>query len=325
MVTRSGSQTHPGAVEYDIHVLAFPAASPRTVQGLCDLFGVDVQSAQRVIASVPMVLRQHVPAAEAEACAQALRKLGARVLLEPPQQREPPPPPAAAYLQHTAHWPGAGRGANDNLPRPAPRAAAPDLEYDVLSALDAALDEHAGHEPMRGGAPRNLAQELALEQLEEPMESSQPRGEQSAAEASMREGRQDELDLAGGGGAHGSMELELDAGPAHARRKAADARPRKPVQHRSVERDAPSGTTQPRLPIAPTGASRAALVEHKKPAEPQAARSIPLLQLMAACGVFAAGYWTESSVIYGSASLLSVVLHGLALQQLLLGLRGLLR
>jgi hypothetical protein len=52
---------------------------------------------------------------------------------------------------------------------------------------------------------------------------------------------------------------------------------------------------------------------------------LPLLQLLGACGVFAAGYWTDHSVIYGSASLPFVLLHGLALQQLWLGLRGVLR
>jgi len=312
VATRSGSQLQPGVGEYDIHVLAFPAATPRTVQGLCELFGLDANGAQRIIRSAPSVLRQRVPVAEAEACAQALRKLGARVVLEPAQPRDPPPPPAAAFLQHTAHWGPGARGANDDLPLPAPRTAAPDLEYDVLSALDAALD---GSE-VQPAARHNPAHD-ALEEssLEEPLLSDD-------ASSLAVKGRQDELDL-GGGASRASMELELDAPPAQAKHKAADSAPRKALPLQQNERQAPPGATQPRQPVAPVGASRAALIEHRRAAEAPRSRSVPLLQLLAACGVFAAGYWVDSSILYGNASPVSVVAHGLALQQLLLGLRGL--
>ena len=319
MVTRIGSQTQPGAAEYDIHVLAFPAASPRTVQGLRELFGLDAQSAQRIVASVPTVLRQRVPAAEAEACAAALRKLGARVVLEPPQVREPPPPPAAAYLQHTANWPGPSRtaasAANDGLPRPAARIPAADLEYDVLNALEAALD--GGQAVADVPALRKLTPRLSIDQLEEPMPSLD-----SELTSSLGKGRQEELDLSGGG-AREQAPLELDGAHSPQKRRPAAMAQRRPAEPHPAEREAPTGTTQPRQPLAQTGThTRAALVERRAPEEPRS-RNLPLLQLLAACGVFALGYWLDSSVLYGSAGWVSVVLHGLGLQQLLLGLRGL--
>jgi uncharacterized protein (DUF2267 family) len=336
VVTRIGSQTHSGAAEYDIHVLAFPAASQRTVQGLRELFGLDAHSAQRIIASVPTILRQRVPAAEAEACAAALptilrqrvpaaeaeacaaalRKLGARVVLEPPQVREPPPPPAAAYLQHTANWPDANRSANDGLPRPVARNPGADLEYDVLNALEAALDG----DPPAGDVPglRKLTPRVSVEQLEEPM----PMLEDEPS-TSMGKGRQEELDLEGGGG-RDQIALELDGATQNQqnRRPAAIAQ-RRPAEPQAAERDAASGTTQPRQPLAQTGThTRAALVERRAP-EQTPSRNLPLLQLLAACGVFAVGYWLNSSVLYGSAGWVSIVRHGLGLQQLILGLRGL--
>ena len=52
-------------------------------------------------------------------------------------------------------------------------------------------------------------------------------------------------------------------------------------------------------------------------------KTLPLLQVCFALGVLAIGYWADSSVLFGSASLWSVAAHGVALYQLLLGVRGL--
>src|ERR1700712_6028380 len=82
MANPSGSRTPNAAQAFDVNVLAFPAASSRTLQGLMQLFNIDEPSAQRLIASVPLRLTQQVTEAEADACAQALRMLGARVLVE---------------------------------------------------------------------------------------------------------------------------------------------------------------------------------------------------------------------------------------------------
>jgi hypothetical protein len=71
--------------------------------------------------------------------------------------------------------------------------------------------------------------------------------------------------------------------------------------------------------------SRAALVQHAAPADETGDRSVALLQQLAAVIVVVGGAHFDSSIMYGNASVFSVVLHGLALQQLGYGLWKLVR
>jgi uncharacterized protein (DUF2267 family) len=319
------------AEAFDVRVLEFVGASMQTVQGLQQLFGIDAATAQRVIASVPGVLRRRVPAVEAERVAAALTRLGARVMLEPqagpsPEapglplpapkhvQPQPPPPPTAAYL----HRP------DKDVPRPKLRVDAADLEFDVLSALEAAFD--TGDPPPPGPAlPLPVPVPVPIPSAERPGLSPAPH----AQVATSRRMGTPELDLSEG--RHDAkLDIDLDHGRTHT--MTAQTAQSLPDQLRKRPR---SGDTLQAVsvpgkvsgePLKPKGAeapmSRAAVVE--RPA-PKAARSrtVPLLQLLAALCVGVMGYWFDSSIAFGNASPLSVIAHGLALQQLLLGIRGL--
>ncbi|HTU56826.1 MAG TPA: hypothetical protein VMF89_00305, partial [Polyangiales bacterium] len=134
MANASGPRTHAHAQVFDVKVLAFPAATPHTVQGLMQLFNIDQASAERLIADVPLLLNQQVSGAEAEACAQSLRKLGARVVVEP----------AALPTAHRARWSQPSELEEDLLPQPRAMAVANDteLEYDMLSEQDTGYVAH---------------------------------------------------------------------------------------------------------------------------------------------------------------------------------------
>jgi hypothetical protein len=71
--------------------------------------------------------------------------------------------------------------------------------------------------------------------------------------------------------------------------------------------------------------SRAAVVQRPAEAAATGRRSLALLQLLAAVVIVVLGVWLDNTIIYGNATPFSVVVHGLALQQLGLGLWKLLR
>jgi hypothetical protein len=48
------------------------------------------------------------------------------------------------------------------------------------------------------------------------------------------------------------------------------------------------------------------------------------LRMLGAVSVAAAGIWLDSSIVYGNANLLSVIMHGLAIYQFGVGARGML-
>lgn len=291
MANPSGSRTHANTQVFDVKVLAFPAASPRTVQGLMQLFNIDQASAERMIADVPLLLSQQISGAEAEACAQSLRVLGARVVVEP----------AALPTAHQARWSQPGSFEEDLLPQPRALAVANDseLEYDVLSAQEPGYAAHASiSTDLRDGVDMDLGTTEA---------------DLMATDSALRRPRQDSIDLQ-----PESMRpaLELAATARKVAQPAERPRPGKP------EAPAPAPAARPRAAEGPVSHGRAAVLQRPVQVETPT-RAVPLLQVCFALAVAAIGYWADSSVIFGSAGLWSVIAHGVALYQLILGVRGL--
>lgn len=289
MANPSGFRSNPSAEAYNVMLLAFPAATGRTLQGLMQLFGIDEMAAQRLIASVPVTLSQQIGLREAEACAQALRKLGARVSVE--------------RAATAAEWSELGAYEEDLLPQPraVPVSNDSNLEYDMLSADAVPF----GPEPSI--APASLRDPLDME-----LSLSEP--DRLAEDSAPRRQRNDDLDLQADIGAQGGGSLELDA-VAQPEHRA--AKPVETQRSRSEERQptGPQPVTRPRA-AEPAPAPAA-------PQESESTRAVALLQVGFALAVVAVGYWLDSSVIFGSAGPWSVCAHGLALYQLALGIRGL--
>lgn len=293
MANAPGSRTHANVQVFDVKVLAFPAATPHTVQGLMQLFNIDQASAERLIADVPLLLNQQVTGAEAEACAQSLRKLGARVVVEP----------AALPTAHTARWSQPASFEEDLLPQPRALTVANDteLEYDVLSEQDTGYVAHQSiSTSLRDGVDMELGND-------EP--------DLLANDTMLRRSRQESIDLQAG---PASPDLELAAPAASREKKAERARPRPQKQETPADQPA----ARPRLAEGVSPHGRAATVQHTLEAQ-KATRTLPLLQVLFAFAVAAIGHWADSSVIFGNASLWSVIAHGAALYQLILGVRGL--
>ena len=299
MANPLGSRTHASAQAYDVQVLAFPAASARTVQGLMHLFNIDQAAAERLIASVPLLLTQRVSGQEAEACAQALRKLGARVVIEV----------SAGASPAQADWSQPGELEEDLLPQPrAVPVAANDaeLEYDVLSAQEPGYAEHAS---ISTGLRDGLDMELGTTEPDHMVD-----------DVALRRPRQDAIELQAGRSHAPGLELDEPAPTRQAKTRPEPERPRQKEQPREAAQ--PVATRTRAAEGGPAPHARAAVIERTGPA-PEESRTIPLLQVCFALGVVAIGYWTDSSVIFGSASLWSVIAHGVALYQLILGVRGL--
>jgi hypothetical protein len=373
MATRHGSRKEAEPSEFDVRVLSFGADPARVVRGLCDWFGIDVVSAQRLVAGGPAVLRRGLSAEEAEHCAHLLGNLGTKVRIEPAAGSADVGPPRVRRVEP----------AND-------RSSEGHLEFDVLSALDAALEPQLSEPP-----DRDLGRELALESSEmsdlgsagddsdggefdipaaprrrEPAPPvpafgmlrdapapaapalGLPRNEfdlaaaHSATTAGVAPDRafraefdlddefhaseaaaqsSNEFDL--GHAAPGQEQLDLEIQPDYTRGASAAAPPAQERARPQSRRHEPAASPQlaARQRPQPTAAEK---VEPRptaaKPAAPNT-NSIPLLRMLIALGVAAGGHWLDSSVFYGNAGLVSVIAHGLALQQLVLGARSLLR
>jgi ribosomal protein L7/L12 len=340
-VQTRASRSAPETAAYNVRVHAFEGTPQQTLRGLRDLFGLDVARAQRLMASVPAVLRHRISAAEAEHWAQALRSIGARVVLEDAAAPSPPAPPMPPRPP-TPPWQTTQAGAR--LRQPATGAAsvgqpiahqssavAQDLEYDVLSALDAVLDQperDAASDPLRDlgrelelEAPRMHAPQPTTEAAEFALEEHRPaQPSRQAAKKAQRELSEDTLSI------HRAPALELDA--------AAVRRPLDPGHSRAPQPalGEPHGQLPAQTDPFANGRTQPGPRPHSPVAlrvQPQAvedsSRAVPLLQLGGLVAVVALGLWLDSSVIYGNAGTVSVILHGLALQQGLLGLRGMFR
>jgi hypothetical protein len=343
-----------GGGAFDIHVVAFAGAPARSLQGLQRIFGVDATAAQRILDGVPGVLRRAAPPDEAEGYREALESIGAQVVLErvapeepalPAGRRVAPPPTPAAALRAGGPPPppaaSMGRGeplraarnlmdlSEPPLPRPVLRPPSEDLEFDML-----ATDEpEYGSDPLRGfGEPQQAIDDADPDEPHEPAE---------ATRKGMRTMRREELEL-DSGDSGGALDLALPTRslgrePAGSQRREPTSRGEDaPALETEVTR-APSEAQASRTqrtagPKTETSAaqrgpvmSRAAVVEKRGVAQTQAPRSLALMQLLAAVLVVGLGVRFDSSVVYGNASPFSVVVHGLAIQQFVLGVWGLFR
>jgi hypothetical protein len=329
-----------GGDAFDIRVVAFADTQARSIQGLQRIFGMDAATAQRVVDGVPGVLRRAAPADEAYSYRDALESIGATVVLEPAQgaapipqparRPGPPPPPPAASLGRFEPEPAVRNLMELSEPplpvaRPVKRAPSADLEYDVL----------AGDEPEEEIA-------AALRSLGEPEPSANDVDLLESGEASrkaLRAVRREEIEL-DGGGAGDALDLALPT--AGQRREPTGSQMREPaapektptLQTEPVRTPAEAHTvrtqrvTNPKTeasgPQRGPVMSRAAVLEQPfQPAPPT--KSLALAQLLAALLVVGLGVWLDNSVLYGNASLFSVIVHGLAIQQFGLGVRGLFR
>jgi hypothetical protein len=255
MANPLGSRTHASAQAYDVQVLAFPAASARTVQGLMQLFKIDQAAAERLIAAVPLLLTQGVSGAEAEACAQALRKLGARVVVELS--------PRAGGQE--ASWSEPGELEEDLLPQPRAVAVANDgeLEYDMLSAQEPG---YAEHESISTSLRDGLDMELG---------TSEP--DHMVDDVALRRPRQDAIELQAGRSQPPGLELDEPTPPRQAKAKPEPERPRQREQTR--EPAAQQAVARPRAADGgPAPHARAAVIERTGRAEAPN-RTVPLLQL----------------------------------------------
>jgi hypothetical protein len=279
------------------------AASPRAVRGLCELFGVDPGTAQRVLANVPAVVRRGVPAAEAQRLAAALTQLGAKVALDPlpsaDAARPPPPPPAAMPRRAPANEGGLHGLHVDSA----------ELEFDMMSAFDAAMDTGAAF-------PDELPLPAPIAQAEPEPFAPGAMGDAAA----LRQGRREELELAGGG-AGGA--LDIDTAHVPHERSRLEAPGGDPSRERRVHPQLPAAKSTEAALLGPSPLTRAAVVQHAAPVQPS--RTLPLLRLLGGFGVCVSCYWFDSSILFGDAGTVSVIAQGLALQQLVLGVRGLMR
>lgn len=204
-----------------------------------------------------------------------------------------------------------------------------DLEFDVLSALEEMPDDSTAND----GGMRDLGRELGLDS---PAESSDYAHGPITVRRAPQQSSHEEFELPGADEAEMDIGLELESAPQARQPPSAQA------AASTRARTGPTGNTIKTQPVTTqqvTSRTRPLPLQSSQAAPPLSAaalrtqvevseeptRNLPLLQLLLACAVFALGHWLNSSVIYGNAGPTSVIAHGLALQQLFLGIRGLLR
>jgi hypothetical protein len=356
MPPRTGPHaTRSNADAYDVRVLAFAGSAPRTLRGLRELFGIDDDTASRLLTSVPAVVRRAAPANEAQRYAQALESIGAQVVVErhsPPTQAArpalPPVPPLAARrtgatpslpvkvrefslpptadefsLPPTAaeidlalasagsQLPPLAADTND-LPQPVMPLMAADLEFDALA---------------RPLADDSIAMPLPAGSLAAPAaDAAQP---QPSDRRNLR--RHQELDLAAR--FSGGVDLELGA-------SASWQATVRPGGQERTERTRPASNTGAHKTTgeagvnsadsAPTNVqriapmSRAEVVPRVAPVA-RPSKALPLARVLGAVVIAVVGLHFDNTIVFGNANWFSVVLHGLALHQLLLGVWGLTR
>jgi hypothetical protein len=184
-----------------------------------------------------------------------------------------------------------------------------ELEFDMMSAFDAAMDTGAA----------------AADALPLPMPVAPPEPEPFARDSAddagvLRHGRREDLVLGEGAA---SNALDIDVAHATSPRARVEAAAAPPRERRAGPQSPAIKSTDASAQAGPAPLTRAAVIQHA--AVVKRSRTLPLLQLFGGICVCVACYWLDSSILFGNASMASVVAQGLALQQLVLGLRGLLR
>lgn len=345
-----------GGDVYDVRVVAFAGGSAATLQALQDLFGLDREGAQRLVDSVPIVVRRGAPANEAQTFVDALRGIGAQVALErpsnsnalerprpaaprgaepvamprpaPPGARPappvpvrvaPPPPPKAAPRKAPPPPP---RDA-EPLPRPIMRTPSADLEFDLASP--------SGGDGL-GSEPRSSNQSIGSKQ-------GGSRGRNEIEFSHESDAGRLELDIGAGRPASSDRNAAVRGAPsdrsASDRGTAAERSAAKSTQQLLVLDQAAADSRADQLAgrmsnpdVARGGAgpmSRAAVV-HKPGIDPKAGRArrrqIALVRLLGAVAIGALGVVFDSSILYGNANVMSVLAHALAIYQFGVGVRG---
>jgi hypothetical protein len=330
---------------YDVRVVAFAGASAATLQALQDLFGLDRAGAQRLVDSVPLVVRRGAPANEAQSFVAALRGIGAQVALErpsnsnaidrprptPPRGAEPvvmarpappgaarpappvpvriapPPPPKAAVRKAPPPPP---RDA-DPLPRPIMRAATADLEFDLASPGG----DSFGSDPMSSIHPSGSKQ-------------GGSRGRNEIDFSGESDTGRLELDIGGGRPESSDRSAPNRDAPSERTTVKSTVQPLVPEQAAAEGRADQFAGRTPHLDVARGGAgpmSRAAVV-HKPGIDPKAGRTrrrqVALVRVLGAVAIGALGVVFDSSILYGNANVMSVLAHALAIYQFGVGLRG---
>jgi hypothetical protein len=358
-VAASGKQHAGGGTSgdvFDVRVVAFAGGSAATLQGLQDLFGLDRDGAQRLVDSVPLVVRRAAPANEAQSFVAALRGIGAEVALERPSNQNavegrrpdpvpvarpappgarpappapvrlaPPPPPKAAPGKAPPPPP---REA-DALPRPIMRAPTADLEFDFASpsggdSLDAGLRSSLQPGDNSSGSRTRTMIDFSDEpdtgtlELDIGGSARAPTSDRSAAVRNTVSERAAAV-RAAIAERNASKTVSMPT-PAHAEQHATPEPRAEQLAGRMSNPDLARGVPGPM--------SRAAVV-HKPGVDPKDTpsrrRQIALLRVLVAIGIGALGVVFDSSIVYGNANLISVVAHAVGIYQLGVGLRGLTR
>jgi ribosomal protein L7/L12 len=355
IVAASGKQ-HAGGGSggdvFDVRVVAFAGGTAATLKGLQDLFGLDREGAQRLVDSVPLVVRRAAPANEAQSFVAALRGIGAQVALEraanqngvgptrnadpaagprpaPPGARPAPPaparfaPPPPPKLAPGKAPPPPPREA-DPLPRPIMRAPSADLEFDIGSSSSGdGID----------GLSRSSAQSAVVQKSSRGRNEIDFSGEPSTGALELDIGDRDPAADRTGAARTNVAERPTAGRAANAERNTskgvATPTPSSAEQQGSSESRAESAGRMSVTDISRVGPgpmSRAAVV-HKPGIDPKdqssRRRQLALLRVLGAVGVAALGFVFDSSIAYGNANLISVVAHAVAIYQLGVGLRGL--
>ena len=120
---------------FDIHVMAFADDSDAAVSALQEIFRIERDDAQRLIADAPVVVKRAAAPDVAEVLLDALTMIGAQVVLLPSRERErtparrTPDPVAAA---------AAGATPTPVASTPAPAPSAREVSNAAINALSSA-------------------------------------------------------------------------------------------------------------------------------------------------------------------------------------------
>jgi hypothetical protein len=284
-----GQRASPGAsARFDVRVTAISGSGVRAAGKLQEVLGIDAQQAEQLLAAVPTVVRRAASAADAKRYSDALRQIGATVIVEP--SGNAPLPPSTKVPGREA----ARRAAPGASPAKTPRRLAPsaDLEFDLLTDTPSAKsDSFLGASPPTAAGtsakrkPRERVIDFGADDAGRDAESSELAFDMSGADNA----------------AH-----EPGVAPAN---DYLDVMPRVGLVAEAVANE--HARERARRDIA---AARA-----KVETTPQ---TWSLLRILGAVLVFAAGFWLESTVVHGTASWPSLVAHAVAIYHLGIGLRG---
>ena len=138
---------NPPVEQVDVWIVGFDVPAATATSGIATVFGVDVERAAALVASVPRGVRRGIDRSAAADTVAALTSIGARVEVLPFGQKPvivpPPPRPRVALKRAPANaaWledePAYGVGSSAYVPFGSPHGSAVSAERDVEADLDA--------------------------------------------------------------------------------------------------------------------------------------------------------------------------------------------